>query len=382
MRDSAAAPSFEKEPLAFLDGLIPTVGDAFWLPGRQLCVAEVQAARAVLANRERLYEESSDFYRTARGTLGPRVAQVEIARLARRVLRNHLELGRERLEAAVKDELSADSHWPDAGNWLVHRHLRAALVDPGRSPQVAALVDEVVGRAVLAGVRERQSRLRRLLFRFRVHRELARAIEERRRAGGQAAPEVPAPDVLGAVALGAGAEVPAALLAEVFLSFVFAVSGSAGFALGWSVYLLGTHPATRAERTWVVQEALRLWPVAWLFARRPACDHEVAGVRVTPRDEVLVCPYVVQRLPRYWSEPTRFRPERWAETRERPAFLPFGWGPHSCAGAALTLELTSDILHLLGDGSSWAVEPHSQLPHVGPALAPPRFTLRPTEVRR
>jgi hypothetical protein len=82
----------------------------------------------------------------------------------------------------------------------------------------------------------------RAVFRFRVIRELARAVHDRRARRAQ-----PPADVLDAMVAAAGSDVPAAELAELFLSFLFAVAGSVGFVLGWSVYLLGTHPRTEAK---------------------------------------------------------------------------------------------------------------------------------------
>jgi len=124
-----------------------------------------------------------------------------------------------------------------------------------------------------------------------------------------------------------------------------------------------------------VREALRLWPIAWQLARRPARTHEVAGIEVTPRHQVLVSPYVTHRHPAYWSEPGRFRPERWAEEPAHRAFLPFGWGPHTCAAAALTLELVAQVLTALLRDHRLAVSPHSDRPFTGPSLAPPPFRL-------
>jgi cytochrome P450 len=161
--------------------------------------------------------------------------------------------------------------------------------------------------------------------------------------------------------------------------FLFAVAGSVGFTLGWAIYLLGTQPPDApAEQTppeWIVREALRLWPIAWQLARRPATTHEVAGVEVTPRHHVLVSPYVTHRHPAYWSEPERFRPERWEDASAHRAFLPFGWGPHTCAAAALTLELLRDVLAVLLRDYRLSVSPGSGAPFTGPSLAPPRFEL-------
>ncbi len=363
--------TFDREPLQFLEHAARSSGDAFWLPGRQLCVVEPAAAKAVLANPERLYLEHSDFFHTRRGPFGPRTAQVEIGRSARRLLRSHLESWNGELGASVGRGLGPESEWPDAGNWLLFRLLGATLAAPDRPEPVRHTLSQVVARAVLAGARERHSRLARAWFRRRVLRTLGEAIDERRRD-----PAGPSRDLLDVMADSTSADVPARELAELYLGFVFAIAGSIGFTLGWSIYLLGTNPPTEAESAWVVREALRLWPVAWLMARRPARPHEIAGVAVTPRDEVIVCPYLTHRHPRYWEDPLEFRPDRWRQTRDEHAFIPFGWGPHTCVAASLTFELVENVLSILAGGYRLAVAPHTTRPFVGPALAPPRFALR------
>lgn len=164
-------------------------------------------------------------------------------------------------------------------------------------------------------------------------------------------------------------------LAEVYLSFLFATVGSVGFALGWSVYLLGTHPdSLAAEPSWTVREALRLWPVAWLFARTPSHAQTLGGAEVTPRDLLAVCTYLVHRHPGYWERPDEFVPERWAEAVPDAAYLPFGYGPHTCAGATVTMRLLEDLIELITRDWRLSVTQDGAGPQVGPALAPPRFT--------
>jgi len=361
---------FHRTPLLFLDHAFPAAGDAIWLPGRQLWLAEPAAARAVLTNEDHLYQEHSDFFYTRRGIVGPRALQVQIGRSARTLLNAYLSTHADQLAALVRRELQPASEWPDAGNRLVYRHLAAALLAPDNPAQLRETVDAIIERAVLAGARQRQSRLRRALFRFRVDRELKQAIAQRRTRRAS-----PPADLLDIVVAAAGPDVPAADLAEVFLSFVFAIAGSVGFTLAWSLYLLGTHPPTDAAPAWIVREALRLWPVAWMLERRPARPHTVAGIAVTPQDHVVVCPYLVHRHPRYWDDPTSFRPERWAAGHDQRAFIPFGSGPHTCAAAALSLQLVEDTLRLILDGYRLMLTPHDTHPCIGPALAPPRFTL-------
>ncbi|WP_394828556.1 cytochrome P450 [Pendulispora albinea] len=389
-RDGAAGRATAHEPLSFLDRVFPSAGEAIWLPGQKLCIANADAARAILANAEGAYEEHSDFFRTRRGTFGPRAAQVAIGGSARALLTAHRTAHAGRLGDAVR-MLAPVSEWPDAGNRLVYAHLAEALLSPARSGSrsrwssrgrsnaparsssppspLRRTLDDVVARAVLAGARERQSRLGRAVLRFRVAMELGRALEESRKGTGEPA------DLLDVVARGAPPDAAISDLVEVYLSFVFAIAGSVGFTLGWSVYLLGTHPDVRAEPAWIVREALRLWPVAWMLARRPARTHDVLGVRVTPKDYVVVCPYLVHRNPKYWDEPRRFRPQRWASPETKRAFMPFGFGPHACAAGSLSMQLVEDILRILAGDYALTAETIDPRPHIGPALAPPRFAL-------
>jgi hypothetical protein len=369
MEESAAAVLFHEDPLLFLDRSFPAAGDSVWLSEGQLLLSDAEASRAVLTNDEGLYEDHSDFFHLRRGSFGPRELQVQMGRTSRTLLRAYLHQNAGELPKAVERALVPTSEWPDAGNWLLYRHLGPALVAPDSPARLLRTLDEIVARAVLAGARERYSALRRAVFRYRVNRELVRAVKERRTRTGEPA------DVLEAIVRAAGPDVPVDDLAEVFLSFLFAVAGSVGFVLGWSIYLLGTHPPTNADPAGVVREALRLWPVAWLLERRPARSHEIASVTVTAQDRVNVCPYAVHRNPRHWADPDSFRPERWAEDHDPQAFIPFGWGPHRCVAGTLSMELVEDILRILGDGYRMSVIPRTSRPCLGAALAPPRFTL-------
>jgi cytochrome P450 len=94
-------------------------------------------------------------------------------------------------------------------------------------------------------------------------------------------------------------------------------------------------PALRWTRA-VVSEAVRLYPPAWAVGRRALVDHEIGGYLVPARSSVVMSPYVVQRDPRFWPDPTGFRPQRWTDeaARERPryAYFPFGGGARACIG--------------------------------------------------
>jgi cytochrome P450 len=138
-------------------------------------------------------------------------------------------------------------------------------------------------------------------------------------------------------------------------------------ALAWTLYLLARHPeadaALAAEAlgngdgvaarlpcaTRVVKESLRLFPPTWLFVRVSRGDDRLpTGARVAPGTKLYLCPYVVHRNPRYWPEPGRFAPERFApgvdHGRPRYAYFPFGGGPHVCIGETLALAQIVTVL--------------------------------------
>ncbi|MHC3469348.1 cytochrome P450 [Streptomyces sp. 7R007] len=337
-------------------------------------VADPEAAREVLGNRHAVVAETSDFYRNRHGVFGPRPAQIAIGRAARDLIRRHLDAHRAELPGLVAERLAPHSVWPDAGNLFVLHHLRDVLLHPDAPARVHRTVTAVVARAVLAGARRRHAPPSRLLFRHRALRVLrgeVRARQHERRVTGPARPR----DLLDVVVDGAGPQADPRDLVEVYLSFLFAVTGSVGFALGWSVLLLGTHPErAAAEPGWTVREALRLWPVAWLFARTPSRAQELGGTRVTPRDRLVVCSYLVHRHPGHWERPDEFVPRRWAAGVPDGAYLPFGLGPHTCAGATVTVRLLEDLVTLLTRDWRVSVTHDGGGPQVGPALAPPRFT--------
>lgn len=85
-----------------------------------------------------------------------------------------------------------------------------------------------------------------------------------------------------------------------------------------------------------VDEVLRLYPPAWVGARRTVRDFELAGVEVPAGLACAYSSWVTHRLPDVWDQPDAFRPERFEpEARARlprGAYVPFGMGPRVCIG--------------------------------------------------
>jgi cytochrome P450 len=98
-------------------------------------------------------------------------------------------------------------------------------------------------------------------------------------------------------------------------------------------------PFTRA----VVDEALRLYPPAWLISRHALADDVVLGHDVPAGSLVFLSPWVVHRRDDVWDRPDEFRPERFlagdasAADPARGAYVPFGAGPNLCIGRDLAL---------------------------------------------
>jgi cytochrome P450 len=132
-------------------------------------------------------------------------------------------------------------------------------------------------------------------------------------------------------------------------------------ALAWAFYLIAQHPAARERleaevsaalggRTptladlpampyalAVLKEAMRLYPPAYIVARRATRDVTLTGgVRVARNEVCMVNIIGMQRRATYFPEPTRFDPERFLPENEKrlakQAFLPFGAGPRICIG--------------------------------------------------
>lgn len=83
----------------------------------------------------------------------------------------------------------------------------------------------------------------------------------------------------------------------------------------------------------VLDEALRLYPPAWLITRKGVEADQLGGRAVHPGSLIIMSPWLLHRHPAVWPAAERFEPERFVEKRyEREFFLPFGAGLRQCIG--------------------------------------------------
>jgi len=247
----------------------------------------------------------------------------------------------------------------------------------------------------------------RARFRRRWRRLIGRIIAERAaRAGG------PAPrdlfDVLAAPDPETGAPPDPEKLGDQVATVVVAGHETTAAGLFWAIYLLARHggeqdrvaeevlrlapdPENAAEilpqltyTRAVIDEALRLYPPAFVIVRC-ALGEDVAGDVPVPKGSlVLIAPWVLHRHRRFWAAPQRFDPSRFlpgAAAPPRFAYMPFGAGPRTCVGAPFALTELVLVVATLVRAFRIELAPHRPVSPVGlvtiqPDIPPP-FLLRP-----
>lgn len=180
-------------------------------------------------------------------------------------------------------------------------------------------------------------------------------------------------------------------------------------ALSWLWYLLAQHPdawqqhrdeveavlsgrdpqlADLEALTWTracVQEAMRLYPPAWVLERAARHDTSLDGGYAIRRKTTIIFPvHLIHRDARWWDEPGAFRPERFlpgAPTPPRGTYLPFGAGRRICVASNFALTEATLIAamitqryrftlpegHDVAESATVTLRPHGGLPmHVHP----------------
>lgn len=121
----------------------------------------------------------------------------------------------------------------------------------------------------------------------------------------------------------------------------------------------------------VIKETMRLYPPAYVLARRATEDVVIGGFDVPRGSEVIVWTYFTHRDPLVYPEPEQFRPERFFGEDEaripKCAYVPFGAGPRACIGK--TFAMAEAVVALASIARQWSFVPlRSRAPRPAPRI--------------
>lgn len=159
-------------------------------------------------------------------------------------------------------------------------------------------------------------------------------------------------------------------LRDELVTMLLAGHDTTALLLTYTFYLLDQHPAVR-DRLYaeldevgddvsfdelrsltytehVLDETMRLYPPVYTMFRTATSDVELAGYDLPAESLFMLPQWAVHRSDRWYDDPERFDPDRWApqRARDRPrfAFFPFGGGPRICIGKQFSLVEAKLIL--------------------------------------
>jgi len=149
-------------------------------------------------------------------------------------------------------------------------------------------------------------------------------------------------------------------LRDEIITLIVAGHETAASGLTWLFYLLSQNPIVEEELVAeidevlndrlpttddlpnlptvrrVIDEALRLYPPAWVITRRAIEADRVLGAPIPANAIIIMSPYTTHRHPALWEKPKEFYPDHFLpeveKTRPRYAYFPFGGGQRLCIG--------------------------------------------------
>lgn len=387
-------PEFRRDPLTFLQRAARTYGGVahLGLRRRVFLVSDPAGVKHVLQDNADNYGRNTRSVRALRETLGnglltitgpawwrnrrlaqPAFHKQRLAGFATTIAGGGGELV-ERLRHAAATGAAFD---------VVPEMSRAALQVLGRCLFERDLTDEadVVGRALNVVLHQTVDRLSRVFafprawptpenLRFRaalraLDSVVLSLIAERRRAQSDRG------DLLSMLLAARDEDTGEGLsdqqIRDEMMTLLLAGHETTALSLSWTFYLLSRHPDVRAtlenevDRVLgdrraevddlgrlpyaraVIEEAMRLYPPAWIITRSAEGDDEIGGYHIPAGAIVVVSPYVTHHDPTLWPNPDTFDPGRFApaavnrDALPRYAYFPFGGGPHLCIGAGFAM---------------------------------------------
>jgi cytochrome P450 len=119
--------------------------------------------------------------------------------------------------------------------------------------------------------------------------------------------------------------------------------------------------------TWAMYETLRRYPPLPVIPRIATEAFEFGGYHIPGDSMVVVSPIHTHYMSEWWTEPTRWDPDRFSpgraeQNRHTHHWIPFGGGPHMCLGRRFAETQVRLVMHQLLLRYRWAVPDGYQMP--------------------
>ena len=143
--------------------------------------------------------------------------------------------------------------------------------------------------------------------------------------------------------------------------------------------------ATMTETSWVMKEALRLYPPLSTLPKYSNRAFDFNGYRIPADAMVITYPIHTHHSPLYWDDPQRFDPERFSDERKEHKQHPYSWvpfsgGAHMCIGLHFAeMQIKLVIYHML-QRYRWSVPDDYEMPVQQSPISKPRDGL-PVQLR-
>jgi cytochrome P450 len=174
-----------------------------------------------------------------------------------------------------------------------------------------------------------------------------------------------------------GSPMPDQQILDEMMTMIIAGHETSASVITWVLYLLSLYPEMEARIVdelnnvignsplqlthlpqlsyldRVIKETLRLYPPGWLIGRTPLNDTKLSssGTTIRKGELIYISPFIIHRDARYFKDPLKFDPDRWAGDLEgtlpKGSYLPFSNGYHVCIGQQFALMEIKVILAYL-----------------------------------
>jgi cytochrome P450 len=137
----------------------------------------------------------------------------------------------------------------------------------------------------------------------------------------------------------------------------------------------------RMQQTeWVMKEALRMYPPLSTLPKYSTMQFEFEGRQIPAGAMVATYPIHTHYMEQYWSEPTRFDPERFSDARAEHknhayCWVPFSGGAHMCIGLHFAIMQIKLVMFEMLRRYTWSVPQGYIMPVQQSPISKPRDDL-------